>query len=193
MTPAHTIAAQACLGMLLHLDKDITPGDLEKLPLAKYAAEHWADHARFEDVSQKVEGGMKQLFDPRRCHFAVWVWIRDLEDPCWRREKRGEKPSQASGLPLHYAALCGLNAIVKFLLIERSQVVDSRDFDHESTALHFESRRGHEEVIRILLCQGADVTAQTKDGSTSLHLASRGAFRSCTRSPRLQCGCQSQK
>jgi hypothetical protein len=66
MTPAHTLAAQACLGMLLHLDKHITRNDLEKLPLAEYAAEHWVDHAQFEDVSPKVEGGMTQLFDPRR-------------------------------------------------------------------------------------------------------------------------------
>ena len=48
MTPAHTLAAQACLGILLHLDKDVVTRDsLEELPLAKYAAEHWVDHARW--------------------------------------------------------------------------------------------------------------------------------------------------
>ena len=41
MTPAHTLVAQACLGILLHLDKDVVTGDsLKKWPLAAYAAEH---------------------------------------------------------------------------------------------------------------------------------------------------------
>src|SRR6266567_5015767 len=62
MTPAHTLVAQACLGILLHLDKDVTRDSLEDFPLAEYSAEHWADHARFEDVSRNVEDGMKQLF-----------------------------------------------------------------------------------------------------------------------------------
>ena len=54
ITNAHTLAAQACLGMLLHLDKNITRDDLERFPLAEYAAEHWVGHARFEDVSRTV-------------------------------------------------------------------------------------------------------------------------------------------
>jgi hypothetical protein len=67
MTPAHTLAAQACLGILLHLDKDaITSGQSGEMAPRKYAAEHWADHARIEDVSRNVEDGMKQLFDPEQ-------------------------------------------------------------------------------------------------------------------------------
>ena len=71
MTHAHTLAAQACLGILLQLDKDITSSSLEDFPLAEYAAEHWADHARFEDVSRNVEDGMKQLFDLSKPHLAI--------------------------------------------------------------------------------------------------------------------------
>jgi ankyrin repeat protein len=53
LTSAHTVVAQACLGILLHLDASVTEGSPEKFPLAEYAAEHWVDHARFEDVSAK--------------------------------------------------------------------------------------------------------------------------------------------
>lgn len=63
MTPAHTVLAQACLGILLHLDKDITRDSLTKFPLTEYAAEHWFEHARFEGVSRTADKGMKQLFD----------------------------------------------------------------------------------------------------------------------------------
>jgi hypothetical protein len=86
MTPAHTLVAQACLGILLHLDKNVTKDSLKKFPLAKYAAEQWVKHARFDSVSQSAEEGMKQLFDPRKPHLAVWVWIRE---PNWRW-RRGE-------------------------------------------------------------------------------------------------------
>jgi len=173
VTHAHTLAAQACLGMLLHLDKNITRDDLDKFPLAEYAAEHWVDHVRFEDVSGKLEDGMKRLFDPWKFHFAVWVWIHDLEDLYWRREKREERPSQPRGSPLHYAALCGLDAIVKFLVIERSQDVHGRGFEDNSTALHVACRRGHVGVACILLDNGANAEARDKRKSTPLHLASR--------------------
>jgi hypothetical protein len=74
MALAHTLAAQACLGILLHLDKDVVTGDsLKESPFAKYAAEHWADHARLEDVLPNVEDGMKQLFDPRKSHLEVCI------------------------------------------------------------------------------------------------------------------------
>jgi len=173
-TYAHTLAAQACLGILLHLEKNITRGDLERFPLAEYAAEHWVDHAQFEDVSRTVEDGMKRLFDPNKYHFSVWVWIHDLEDRYWRREKRGERPSLPRGTPLHYAALCGLDVVVNFLIIEHSQDLDTRCFDHESTALHLASRSGHVEAIRVILDNGADADVQNKSDSTPLHMASTG-------------------
>jgi hypothetical protein len=171
---AHTLAAQACLGILLHLDKNITMGDLEIFPLTEYAAEHWVDHARFEDVSRTVEDRMKRLFDPNKYHFSVWVWIHDLEDQYWRREKRGERPSDPRGTPLHYAALCGLGVVVKFLIIEHSLNLDTQCFGHKSTALHLASSRGHVEVIRVFIDNGADPGTQNKYESTPLHMASSG-------------------
>ena len=172
MTEAHALAAQACLGMLLHLAENITRDELDKFPLSEYAAGHWVDHAQFEGVSLKVEDGMKRLFDPNNVHFAIWVWIHDLEDRYWRREKRGERPSAPRGAPLHYASLCGLDAIVKFLVIDHSQTVNSRGFDDESTALHLAARRGYAEIARFLLDNGADVNARDKRKSTPLHEAS---------------------
>jgi ankyrin repeat protein len=174
MTPAHTLAAKACLGILLHLDENITINSLQKFPLAKYAAKHLVDHARFENVyvSPSIEDGMKQLFDPNKPHLAVWVWIYDPEEP-WHRGQRGERPSPPSGTPLHYAAHYGLDGIVKYLVIEHAQDVNARGLYKKSTPLHRASARGHVTVVRVLLEHDADVTAQNEDGSTPLHLASR--------------------
>jgi hypothetical protein len=40
LEPAHSILAQACLGVLLRLDNDIDRNDIESFPLARYAAEY---------------------------------------------------------------------------------------------------------------------------------------------------------
>jgi hypothetical protein len=107
MTPAHILVAQACLGILLHLDKDVTSDSLKDFLLAEYAAEHWVDHARFEDVSRNVENGMKQLFDPDKPHLAICVLICDPAAPTWKRITRNKTPlplPQTSLASLHYAA-----------------------------------------------------------------------------------------
>src|SRR5882672_9442637 len=73
MKSAHTLITQACLGILLYLDENVTRDGLKKYPLAEYAAEHWFDHARFGGVSKNAAEGIKQLFDVNDPHLAVWV------------------------------------------------------------------------------------------------------------------------
>ena len=172
MTPAHTIVAQACLGVLLHFDENVTKDDLEDFPLAEYAAEHWVDHARFENVRAKVQDGMKRLFDPRKCHLSVWVWIFDPEEPRDRFE-RSQHPSLPRATPLHYASFLGMHDIATFLIVERSQNVDARGFDKKEAPLHVASRRGHMDVTQLLLEHDADTEAQDDDKCTPLLLASR--------------------
>jgi ankyrin repeat protein len=171
MTSAHILAARACLGILLHLDQNVTNDSLKTLPLAQYGAEHWFDHARLEGVSQNVSDGMKLLFDPGKPHLAIWVWIHDPEDPRWLFP-REETPSPMKGTPLHYATLCGFLTIVKFLVVEHTQEVHARGFSRGLTSLHLASREGHMEVARFLVECGADARAQDNHWSTPLHLAS---------------------
>ena len=173
MTPAHTLVAQACLGILLHLDENITNDDLEYYPLVEYSAEHWVDHALFEDVSENVEDGMKQLFDPSKSHLAICVWIYDPSVPR-RPWRRNETPLQLPRTSLHYAAFWGLHYIVEFLIIEYSQNVCSQNSADNATPLHLASRNGHVKAARKLIERGADLTAQDEEGNTPLHLASYG-------------------
>ena len=171
MTPAHTVVAKACLGILLHLDYDVvTCENLEKWPLARYAAEYWVHHALFDDVSRSAEDGMKQLFDPTKSHFAIWVWIHDPENFVWALNLR---PMPPDGTPLHYAALWGLHSIVEFLIIEHSQDVHTRRSADNETPLHLASKRGHVKSVSLLIQHGADMSAQNQSGMTPLHLASR--------------------
>ena len=159
ITLAHTIVAKACLGVLLHFDETIIRDRLEDFPLVKYAATHWFDHARFENVSSKVEDGMKRLFDPRKMHFAIWVWIYNPEHPrrLWRRF---ERRVAAKTKPLHYAAFCGLHDVVTFLIVEHSQDVNARSFRRWETPLLVAVRMGHVEIAQLLLKHGADTEAR---------------------------------
>jgi ankyrin repeat protein len=175
LTPAHALAAQACLGILLHLDKNMVSEDgLEKYPLAEYAAKHWVDHARFEGVSENVEDGMKRLFDPNRPHLAIWVSIYDPILPPWSQTKQTQISLQPRGSALHYAAFYGLHFVVKFLVVQHSQDVRSRGFYEELAPLHLASQQGYDDVARLLLEYGADATARTRHGSTPLHFALGG-------------------
>ena len=167
MTRAHTVIAQACLGVLLHLDKDVTNDSLEKFPLAKYAAEHWVGHARFEDVSSSVQDGMKRLFDPNKHHLSVWIWIHDADPGSFSNiSSRSERAVQARAIPLHYAAFYGIHDVAAFLIVERSQDVNARGFTNAEAPLHVASRRGHADVARLLLEHGADANAWDKNVDT---------------------------
>ncbi len=169
MTHAHTLVTQACLGILLHLDENITRDSLTKFPLAEYAGRHWVEHARFEDVAENAEEGMKRLFDGSNPYFAVWLWIYN---PIRRPFLQMEMPLRPLGTPLHYAAFCGLHTVVNFLAIKHSEDIHSRHVDDNSTPLHLASREGHVDAARILVGHGADVTVQDKSGWSPLHQAS---------------------
>ncbi|KAI0283190.1 hypothetical protein BC826DRAFT_1061056 [Russula brevipes] len=149
MTPAHTIVAQACLEVLLHLHENPTEDTLKKLPLAEYAARYWVGHARFENVSPRIEDQMKRLFDPKKPHLSAWVWIYD---PIFRSDRfgRSQLPSQVKATPLHYAAVCGLPDVVRFLIVECSQDINARDSQYHETQEHHDL-----EVSRVLLEYGA--------------------------------------
>ena len=172
MALAHTLVAQACLGILLHLDTNITSDALQKYPLAEYAAQYWVGHAQFETVWRNVEDGIKLLLDPRKPYFAIWIWLHDPEAPRSRTE-RSERPLQPRGTPLHYATLYDSHTLVNFLVVQRPRDINTPGCDDNSTPLHLASGHGYVEVVRVLLKHGADVTHQDEHGLTPLHRASQ--------------------
>ena len=174
MTAAHTILAQACLGVLLHLDGTITKDSLEEFPLVEYAAEHWVGHARFENVSSSLLDGMKRLFDPSKKHLSLWTWIYDPQNSERRVHRYSKGPKEARPGPLHYAAFCGLHDVVKFLIFEHSQDVNARSFDLNETPLHAASRGGDADIALLLLEHDADAKAEDGRKWTPLHVASEG-------------------
>ena len=86
--PAHTILAQACLGLLIQSNNRGHNNSDGVSPLAKYAAQHWVTHTQFEDVASRVIDGMELLFDADKAHFAAWIDLYDID-----AESGGQVPS----------------------------------------------------------------------------------------------------
>jgi hypothetical protein len=65
--------------VLLQLDESVGKECLETSPLAFYAAQHWVEHAKYEDVASRIQNDMGQLFHPKKTHLAAWSWIHDVD------------------------------------------------------------------------------------------------------------------
>jgi ankyrin repeat protein len=161
---AHTILTQACLGLLLHLDDHITEERVEQSPLAHYAAEHWVEHAQFEDVASRVKDGMETLFDPDKPHFKAWVGISDIDTGVSFRD------ISEDASPLYYSVLCGFYSLVDHLAIKHPHHVNAFGGKYEFTLIAALDQ-GHFEVAELLLERGADVNVREATGKTLLLVA----------------------
>jgi ankyrin repeat protein len=203
LEPSHTVLAQACLGVLLRLDDGVNWDNARDIPLVAYAARHWVEHSRFENVGSDVQAAMESLFDVDRLHFSAWLRMNDM-DEFWARFTPERSLPRAQ--PLYYAAMYGLYGLVKHLTVKNPQHVNAQGgqkmtplvaalYGHhfqvaeflcqhgadihirghwERTLLHAASLEGLVDVVQWLLHHGADVDAWQDGRWTALHLV---AFR----------------
>ncbi len=168
---AHTILVRACLAVLLQLDEKVDRKRIEELPLAFYAARHWADHARFENVELQIQDRIELLFDSTKPHFAAWTWIYDGGEDGRSVTDLAEHPSASRATPLYYAASHGLSWATKQLVTQRQDIdVGGGLF---GTPMRAALTMGHLEVARFLLEHGANVDAKDWQGYTPLQSFSR--------------------
>ena len=159
---AHTILAQACLAVLLRLD--------DSSPLAKYAAQHWVDHAQFERVSLPVEDGMRRLFDPSGPYFVAWLKLHDIDrDQPFSADAYYPWPdkSRPMAAPLYYASLCGFRDLAEHLIVKSSQDVNARGGRHHSP-LAAALRNRHFHVAELLHQHGAVIKLASYNTRTLL-------------------------
>ncbi len=175
--PAHTILAKACLGVLLRLGQLVDEDNVkEKFPLARYAAEHWVDHGRFENVSSDIREEMQQLFDPDKPYFTAWIWVHDIDTKppyhsllYWFAYSDNNKSNAAT--PLYYAALCGFEDIAEQLITKHPQQINST-YGYYVSPLVAALRGGHFKIAQSLYERGANVDVQGPYNRTPLYGAS---------------------
>jgi ankyrin repeat protein len=149
---AHMILARACLTELLQLDENMDNERLATFPLARYAAWHWADHAKFEDVASRVQDMMERLFDPRKSYLAAWIRIHDVDGTHGRHLLHLPRPK---GTALYYAILCGFNGLANLLIVAHTEDVNVK-CGYQGSPLYAALYIGDLDSARLLLDRGAD-------------------------------------
>jgi ankyrin repeat protein len=184
LEPAHTILAQACLGVLLQWDGRVDKDDMKKKsPLANYAARWWVDHAQFESVSSHVQKAMEYLFDPGKPHFRNWFRLHNVESPyktnpafhpfslAGRHSPPSFLLSGPDATPLYYAAFCGFHDLTEHLVVNHPQHVNIRGGQY-LTPLVAALAGNHFEIAQLLYEHGADVDVRGNWKRTLLYSAS---------------------
>ena len=174
LEPAHTILAQACMGVLLQADDHADQNKVKKRsPLAKYAAEHWVTHAQFQSVSSLLQKSMDFFFDADNPSFTAWLQLHDI-DKYPEMESTSlflyATSSRSSATPLYYAALCGFQDLVEHLVIKYPQHVNACG-GYFRTSLFSALGRRHFQTAELLRRNGADADVRGCMGRTPLHSA----------------------
>ena len=175
LEPAHTIMAQACLGVLLRLDDGAEENSSENgSPLATYAARHWVAHAQFQNVSSHVQITMERLFDPENPYLVAWFRLYDMDTvnhiPPFRYFV-GRKKS--NGTPVYYAALCGFQGLVKYLIAKCPDNVKAIGGCYQTAAVAALTGR-HFELARLLHCNGSSLDPPGVGEQSPLYSAADG-------------------
>ena len=173
LEPAHTIMAQACLSVLLRsevrVDQD---GISDNSPLAKYAAERWATHAQFKNVSSCLRQPMECLFDVDRPYFASWLKLHDIDTPPPFKstffQMTGEKSPAG---PIYYAALCGFRDLAEHLIVKNPQGVRASGGYYVTPCVAALAGR-HFQLADLLHCNGSSVNGRCRFGISPLQSAS---------------------
>ena len=170
---AHTILAQACLGVLLLLDYRIDNGDAADVPLANYAARYWVEHARFKDVPSRVQDAVEIFLDADKRHHATSLLLHPIDEGKYWEPFTDDGTSRGGrGAVLYYASFYGLYDLAKHLAVKHPEHVNARGgrlVSPLAAALYGE----HFEVAELLHEHGADVNVLFNGECTLLHLTSR--------------------
>ena len=172
LEPAHTVMAQACLSILLRPDDPVDhTGDGTTSPLARYAAQYWVIHARFDNVPLHLQSAMKLLFDASSPYFSSWLQSHNIDTPAQNSFLSSFKPDKGpGGSPLYYAALCGFRDLVEYLIVKYPQQVNEIGGLYMTPAVAALAG-GYFQLARLLSRNGSSVEPRDFNMWSPLHWA----------------------
>ena len=163
LDPAHTILAQACLGVLLRLDDGVDKENVSDIPLVKYAAQYWVDHAGFEKVASRIRDAMEYFFDADKPHWAAWCRVQTIDEEWLNFVPR----MLQDPFPLYYASLGGFYDLAEHLVGKHPEHINARG-GRMGTPLVAALGGKHFDVAELLRRNDADVDVRDVMGDTPL-------------------------
>jgi hypothetical protein len=153
LEPAHTILAQACLGVLLRLDDRVIEDNIDDIPLVDYASQHLFDHAGFEKVASRIRDAMEYFFDADKPHWTAWCRVQMI-DVGWAWFTPDEGIDDAS--PLYYTSFGGFYELAEHLVGKHPEHINARG-GQMVTPLLAALHGNHLRIAELLHRHGADV------------------------------------
>ena len=171
LKPAHTILAQACIGVLLRLDERIESGIEGCSPLAGYAAHYWVVHVQEEKVSSRVRKAMTCLFDVDKPYFAAWLKVYDIDTGAAGTTFHTFAHTwKYHAAPLYYVARCGFQDLVEHVVAIHPEQVNATG-GYYLTPLVAALAEGHFQTAKFLYDNGAHPNVRGHSNTTPLHSA----------------------
>ena len=168
LEPAHTILAQACLGVLLRLDDCVDRQNSSGIPLVGYASQHLFDHAGFGKVTSHIRVAMEYFFDADKPHWTAWSQVQKMDGWWWPWfTPRG---GWDAALPLYFTSLGGFYDLAEHLVSKHPEHINARG-GQMVTPLFAALHRKHFRIAELLHRHGADVTVRGWLNITLLHAA----------------------
>jgi ankyrin repeat protein len=167
--PAHTVIAKACLCVLLRLDDRVNRRNVGNIPLVEYAARHWFEHARFENVASRIRDAMEYFLDADKQHWPAWCRVQMIDV---HRSGFSSPYRLHATFPLYYASHGGFYDLAEHLVSKHPAHVNARGGQLVTplvAALHGK----HFQVAGLLHRHGADVDVQGHLEITPLYEACR--------------------
>ena len=167
LEPAHTILAQASLGVLLRLDDDVDKSNVGDIPLVTYAAQYWFNHVQFERVALRIRDAMAYFFDVDKPHWKAWCRVERVDEQWWgfRPFNTWDDPG-----PLYCASLGGFYDMAEHLIGKNLGHINAM-CGRMGTPLVAVLRGKHFEVAELLHRNGADVDVHDTSEDTLLREA----------------------
>ena len=179
----HSVIAEVCLTYLNfpHI-RDLSPA-LRSVPptapLVEYASSHWGSHAR-QGGTKSVKALALKLLDEYDKHISSKIQL--LRGVGFWAQPFDQEDTPRGFTGLHGAAYFGYLEITVALLETNNLDAQAIDFNG-NTAIVWAARKGHEEVVKVLL-ERSNVnpnTANTIYGQTPLSLAARDGHEGVVR------------
>ncbi|KAL2201539.1 hypothetical protein P885DRAFT_26407 [Corynascus similis CBS 632.67] len=150
LTNSCIVMTRTCLSYLADVEGDSSRIQ-QGFPLARYAAQFWTDYATLAETSGEVVQAIVKFLQ-NETTFKRWCQLYQA-DYYWHRNPGPPRASR-----LYYIALSGLLEVVKDLIAQGTDV--NVKGGHYGNSLQAASQGGHQEIVQLLLQEGADVNAQ---------------------------------